>query len=399
MLTKPNLDHEVLSSMDIPSVVTIGLGTTASMIAARSEAAKRDLLGIDSSLSIQAVRAMDVDIMDSIVVLRDKYSKGEMDETKYNTDELRNLFRLSQSEILQLTVPEGRELAERMDVEYAYLKDFVDREVLSLLKGGNQAGARAWRKLGVVIARWNLEDAIRSSIGSAVEQVIDNQSVKRAMNLGFKNVVRYPMKVFLIYSVCGGAGSGATVDISYLLRRMAREKRLEDKMHMVHVILMPGFVQQIDPEESKASSYAVLKELDAMMSKNFVFRARYGNNAQDQVEYTGEIADEVYLFENSSDTTSLRDLSRFTGMVSDFLVAQQLSPMVNVLRSRMSNIETKTQETPYSDEDIYGKLHYVAGGGISRLTFPRNHISQYCRFRAARLTLEQLLNGGERDED
>lgn len=399
MPIRSNINQEILSSIRVPSVVTIGLGTTASIIAARSEAIKRGLLGMERGLSIQTVRAVDVDRTESIEILREKYSKGELDESKYDIDELRNLFRLSQSEILQLTVPAGRELAERMDGEYRFLKDHVDPEVLSLLKGGNQAGARAWRKLGIVITRWNLEDAIRNSINSAIDQAIDNQSVKQAMDLGFREIDRDKIKVYLVYSVCGGSGSGAVVDISYLLRRVAKEKRLESRMHIVHVILLPGFVNQIDPEESKASSYAVLKELDAMMSKDFVFRARYGNDEQDQVEYTGEIADEIYLFENSSDTTSLRDLNRFTGMISDFLVAQHLSPMVNVLRSRINNVETKTQDTSYSDQDIYGKLHYVAGGGISRLMFPRNSVSQYCRLRATRLTLERMINGGERDED
>lgn len=399
MPSRRKIDPEAISSIDVPSVVTIALGTTASVIAAKTEVAKRELLGTDESLPIQQVRAIDVDIVDSITVLREKYSKGELDDSEYDVDEVKNLFRLRQSEILQLAVPSGRELAERMDGEYTYLKDYADREVLSLLKGGNQAGARAWRKLGVVITRWNLEDSIRDTLDGAMEQVKDNPSVERTMDLGFRNVLRQPIKVYLIYSVCGGSGAGAMVDISYLVRRLAVEKRLEDKMQIIHVALLPGFVQQIDPEESKASSYAVLKELDAMMSKDFVFKAQYGNSQHDQMEYTGEIADEVYLFENSSDTTSLKDVSRFTGMIADFLVTQHLSPMVNVIRSRMSNVETKTLKTPYSHEDAYGKLHYVAGGGISRVLFPRDSVQMYCKLRAARLALERLVNGGERDGD
>ena len=386
------LDIRAIKSMTLPQVLTVSLGTIPSIVAARTEAKKREVLGREEGLPIQTLRAIDIDIFHSINVVRQKLSKDELDGSKRFIEETKNLFSLNPSEIIRLKAPEGEDLVRGVENgEYNFLKDFVDSEILPLLSGGNQAGARAWRKLGEIIVRWNIK-GIKEALRSALLQVKDNQSVRETLTLGFSHVAtELPIKVFIIFSTCGGSGAGAFVHIAYLLRRLAEEEKI--KLHLVNIQLLPGFIEQVDPEESKSSSYAVLKEMDAMMSKEFTFEAQYGLSEKDKLSYKGKIADEVYLFECSSGESALNDTGSFLGMLSDFLICQQLDPIVNVHSSMFNNIEHKTWEIPYTQYDYHGKVPYVSRGGVSKFLFPKESLLNYCRIRTARETLALSLNG------
>jgi len=384
------MDRKLLGSIDIPQVVNIGLGTTPSIIVARLEATKRDLLGIEDSLPIQVIRCIDVDIFDPIIVLRELYAKNELDQSGHRVEDIKQLFRLSSSEIVPLEVPEGKELVDRMKQyeEFTYLREYADEEVLSLLAGGSQAGARALRKLGCVIVRWNIkriEDALRG----AFLKVKNNDSLKEANSLGFRKVAQDQIKAYIFYSVCGGCGAGTVVDVSYLVRKIALEENL--KIRVIHIALLPGFIKPVDREESLASAYAVLVEQNQMMSKNFNFSVQIGEDKF--LEQKGKIADEVYLFEPVTELTSLIETGKFLGMLADFVLAQQMSPVANKLRSIYNNIEKETLEISYAMQDTFGQIRYVGTGGVSRIFLPKKSILYYCQARAARAALELYLGG------
>jgi len=390
-------DRRLLASIDVPQVLNVGLGTISSIIVARAEVAKRELLGLENGLPIQVARCIDVDIFDPILVLRELYSKNELDESEHSAEDVMQLFRLNPSEVIPLEVPEGGELIERMEQygEFAYLKEYADEEVLSLLAEGSQAGARALRKLGCVITRWNVEKLIKPALKSALLRVKDNESVKEAISMGFRRVAQDQIKVYVFYSICGGCGAGAVVDVSYLVRQIASEENLRTRI--IHIALLPGFVDQVNKDESLASAYAVLKEQNQMMSKHFDFPVKIGDGKL--LKQRGKLADEVYLFEPVTELTSLTEASKFLGMIADFALVQQLSPVANKLRSVYNNIEKETLEISYAMQDAFGQIRYVGTGGVSRIFLPKESIFHYCQTRAARAALELYLGGKDEADD
>ncbi|MCL0065721.1 tubulin-like doman-containing protein [Dehalococcoidia bacterium] len=194
-------------------------------------------------------------------------------------------------------------------------------------------------------------------------------------------------RAFIVASLGGGQGTGAFIDIAYLVRR------LKPDFEVNAVLLLPGaFVQEQEVPDSpvKANSYAAIMELDHYMS-NRTFHCDYGsikvNSTERPFKYvyllTGKIREQKrgeLTLEQVTDT-AVEGIINHMGFLTD-----------SVDQGRWTgDIDMQLESKHRNEYRCYNSF------GYSSKRLPGDQVAQYCRYRLGEKIADHLCSDKPRD--
>lgn len=267
----------------------------------------------------------------------------------------------------QLKLPEDRWTPEQ--------QEFMPRGVN--YNPGINAGAGGWR----VVGRFLLFNKILD-ITTRLEKIISNiRQTKRGRN----SLSDIQMNVMVVTGIAGGTGSGASIDIAYIIRCILEQKFQLDKYNLTGYIVLPDVNQSNrDNQYSESNGYAYLKELDYLQSlsaNHETFEQSYKS-----YKYKGDKGpfDECYLISgkdtHGSPVSSGSIYEKVQNTIADS-IADTLTDATNYtssnsddksfIESFKSNIGSIKGNTNLGRSDVENDSYYSFGSASIALPMPQ----------------------------
>jgi hypothetical protein len=115
---------------------------------------------------------------------------------------------------------------------------------------------RPWGRL----AYFQNHPRIRATLRNAIRDLINEDTGASAREMGVNNLRTDRVEVFMVFSVAGGTGSGMFLDVSFLLRSLAEELKVEIPVQAI--IVLPSVFGTDPSARIFANGYAALMELE-----------------------------------------------------------------------------------------------------------------------------------------
>lgn len=218
-----------------------------------------------------------------------------------------------------------------------------------------------------------------------LQAMLAPEALERAEQVTQLKFLSTEPRIYLLSSLCGGAGSGMLLDVAYVLRRLLREMGIESPD--VHgLFLMPG-IESVSQSRSGSShiaakltpvsmgnTCATLTELYHYMLPDTKFQARYSNQ-ETGLNDTAAPVEKCYLFplppENKKEDTQQQLI-----ICAEFLTRQMCTGIGRALA-----------QSP--DREQRGLDPTYRTVGSFQVTFPRTKIIQ----RVSKRLCQQVVEG------
>lgn len=147
------------------------------------------------------------------------------------------------------------------------------------------AGAKQVRPLGRLSLFWKAEtvyNKVQEAFNSLTHLDVD---ISDAINQQTSTITS--LNVFIISSVCGGTGSGAVLDVAYLVRRALEQANISSSFCYINAVLaLPSVFPNVEKIGIDSNAFACLSELDYFMEGGD-WKVDYGNPRVGKVEFYG----------------------------------------------------------------------------------------------------------------
>ncbi|MBR0338655.1 MAG: hypothetical protein IIX40_00510, partial [Alistipes sp.] len=196
-------------------------------------------------------------------------------------------------------------------------------------------------------------------------------------------------EVHMVFSICGGTGSGTFVNMAYLLRQVAPECKLCGYAVMpdvFHAMLNQG-MERVSP-----NAYGALLDLDYLMSRDWTdspLKLEYLSENHN-VEVTDTPFDSVVLINNKNANNDVyTDVAELAEMISLALVTSSGDLGVS---STLDNFQVNmTQGTM----DVENKRAWTGGMGACEIIYRGEALADIYRVKAAQQLIARLTNSTE----
>ncbi len=246
-------------------------------------------------------------------------------------------------------------------------------------------GAQQVRPLGRLSFFWHVED-VAKRLASSVSRLTD-------LRLGSE---RRGINVFIVSSVCGGTGSGAVVDVAYLVRHVIERSGLRSSFCYVNGILaLPSVFPNVPKLGIESNAYACLAELNYFMESGEWY-CDYGNPRVTPVEFSGQRPFNIcYLVDARNENgQGLAGLEEIAPMIAEALYLQISSQVGDRNMSAFDNVRVLAGRTLHREEGKYEPTAYSSLGTAS-LVFPAAKIIDLCAHRLGQELIQRdLLRAG-----
>lgn len=243
---------------------------------------------------------------------------------------------------------------------------------------GVNAGAGGWR----VVGRFLLFTQLFHNVIPRLEKIInDICQTKRAR----QNTSSILMNVMIVTGIAGGTGSGASIDIAYIIRCILEQKLRVAPYKLTGYIVLPDVNQANRSNQySESNGYAYLKELDylqSLHSNHEIFEQSYENFI-----YRGSDGpfDECYLISgkdtHGSPVSSVSIYEKVQNTIADS-IADTLTDATNhasansndksFIESFKSNIDSIKGNTNLVRADVENDSYYSFGSASVALPMPQ----------------------------
>lgn len=243
-------------------------------------------------------------------------------------------------------------------------------------------GARQVRPLGRLSLFWNV-GSVYNKIKGAVARLTD-------MKLRSKET---GINVFVVSSVCGGTGSGAFLDVAYLVRKAIDDAGIPGSFCYVNGILaLPSVFPTVQDQVGiQANAYASLRELDFVMESGD-WKIDYGNAAVGTTNFVGQPPFNIcYLVDARNERGyGLTGLEEIAPMVAEAVYLQISSQVGAASRSAFDNVSVLTGKTMFTEENK-SKLTAYSGLGTASLVFAATSTIELCANRLSVEFITRLL--------
>ena len=248
-------------------------------------------------------------------------------------------------------------------------------------------GAGAIRSNGRFAITYNETDLIRK-----IQQVINNiMNVNTAINRKYE-LLSSELEIHVVFSVCGGTGSGTFINMAYLLRELAPQSKV-----YAYAVLPGIFDAMINQQAAKAkipsNAYGSLLDLDYLMHLSLAdtpVNIDYLNRT-----YTSctRPFDAVYLIDNQNGNNDIyTDINDLSQMVSLALITST-GELSMAQQSVFDNVIKVIRD---GNMDIENKSAWVAGFGICEICYNGEQLSNILKYKTMQ-RIVQLLQSPEGD--
>ena len=193
------------------------------------------------------------------------------------------------------------------------------------------------------------------------------------------------INVHVVFSLCGGTGSGMFLDVAYLIREIARESNLN--IHLKGYGVLPGVFMSEMPYPNiwfQSNTYAALRELDYLSSSNFLaetgIKMPWMDNSTSDAPF-----DSMILVDNvNANGLRLRP--------NDMMQMLSMALMASVTELG-SFIEAKMFKMLFRKID--GKYPWVSSMGISAITYDGRDVARVYELKTQNKLIQELLAVGD----
>ena len=228
-------------------------------------------------------------------------------------------------------------------------------------------------------------DKLRAAI-DALQQIENIDATERMSSDSMRYVVeRGSVRVYLVFSTCGGTGSALAFDVAYLCRHLLRGSNPT----LIAVALLPPVIDkaiknetQTQREKIRANTYAWFKEND-YLQENPHWHVEYPEGAPVTVhappfdlQFVVDIGNQAGDRLNSEDDV-------YT-MVAQAIFLDTGSPIAGAIRGFNANVSVLLEE-------FQGRRRAYSSLAAASLVYPKEKILHYCSARLAQAMIRHGL--------
>ena len=306
----------------------------------------------------------------------------DTDQTVEQTQVDGKIVRLTaDTELINIGGIETPNIIRNLD-KYPAIADWITEDKERIPTRAIVMGAQQVRPLGRLSLFWRVEDVARK-MQASVQRLTD---LKLALE-------QRGINVFVVSSVCGGTGSGAIIDIAYLIRHVIERSGLASSFCYVNGILaLPSVFPNVAKLGIESNAYATLAELDYFMESG-EWQCDYGNPRLSTVQFSGQRPFNIcYLVDARNEQgQGLAGLDEIAPMLAEAVYLQISSQVGAANNSAFDNVRVLALRTEYKEEGKQKPTAYSSLGTAS-LLFPAAKIIELCAHRlGAELIQQELL--------
>jgi hypothetical protein len=307
----------------------------------------------------------------------------DTDQTAEQTQMNGKVIRLVQdTELINIGGIQTANILRNLD-KYPAIAEWITEDKERIPTSAIQMGAKQVRPLGRLSLYWHVE-AISRKIQSSVQRLTD-------LRLNFE---QKGINVFVISSVCGGTGSGAIIDVAYLIRNVIDKAGIESEYCYINgVLCLPSVFPNVDKTGIESNAFASLRELDHYIETGY-WTVDYGNPRVPIFVFDGIRPFNIsYLIDARNEQgQGLSGLDEIGPMLAEAIYLQISSQVGNANRSSFDNVRVLAGNISHVEEGKDKPTAYSSLGTAS-LVFPVSKIIDICANRlAGDLIKKELLN-------
>ena len=352
---------------ELQPTLIVGLGGTGKMVLARLKARYVETFG-DVPQTIKLM-ALDIDVKE------EKGHVGEQEIVLEPGEEFIDIGDVPAGDIINKLRSRPGSMPE--------LRGWFNSDVLlqekNLRRGGQQN-----RQLGRLALFWHLRTkGLKNRFESAIMQLRQQGLLARRGEIDESRGSE--LNVFVVSSLAGGTGSGAFIDIAYIVRGIGQGIGIGDTMSVIGILVTPRVFDAVKQENIQPNGLASLQELDYFMALSPDQRKSrkidYGPFSVPCIERPFNIC---YLVDAISETgRTLVGTENLFPMLVDSVFIQSASRMGATAASMINNIGRVL--TGYSVFSTFG---------VASLVFPARQIMSICAARVGRVVIDEHLLAG-----
>lgn len=294
-------------------------------------------------------------------------------------------IKLTAKEQFSISVPRPKQYFDKQRMEMTWMPRQNIGCVTTLDNGAGQV-----RSNGRVAFMYN-KAQLKTRLEQAITDVNSSDSYDAKWS-EFQSIAHDDVnktEVHVVFSVCGGTGSGTFLDVAYLLRDIARETATELTINGYAVL--PGvFMDEIKNISEKSrvqpNAYGALRELDYLMSvvsDNRLVKISWKQGETDETPF-----DSLVLVDNvNTQGVHYRKMSDLTEMLSLALLAST-GQIGDQASSVGDNVKVDMLSKAF---DVDDKCAWVSAVGTSAIIYDGNDVAKVYELKAQNKLIVDLL--------
>ncbi len=293
---------------------------------------------------------------------------------------------LSKNEQVQLKIDNPNRLYEYYKEElYSWMPQ--NQQNLKGIATLRNAGAGQIRSNGRFVLISNAKQ-----INAAIKQaIIDITNARNQDNKKYEIESGSSFEIHIVFSICGGTGSGTFIDVAYIARDAARSENVKIMGYAMLAGIFENDLGENQTPRVKPNAYGALLDLDWLMSGT--------RRDKIKLKYQGYEPDKDLFITNPYpfDAVTLIDGVNKQGMSYDKI--DQLTDVISLalvtnagcvdsaVGSALDNVCKDNEQRAIYDKEAWG-----VGMGISELVFRGENVGEVYAIKAAKMIILDLLN-------
>lgn len=293
---------------------------------------------------------------------------------------------LSKNEQVQLKIDNPNRLYENYKEElFSWMPQ--NRQNVKGITTLKNAGAGQIRSNGRFVLVSNAKK-IKEAINQAI---IDITNAKNQDNKKYEIAPGKEYEIHIVFSICGGTGSGTFIDVAYIARDAANSENVKIMGYAMLAGIFENDLGESQTPRVKPNAYGALLDLDWLMSgtRRDKIKLKYqGYEPEPDLFISNPYPfDAVALVDGVNNERMCYDkIEQLTDVISLALVTNAGSVDAAV-GSALDNVCKDNEQRAIYDKEAWG-----VGIGVSELVFRGENVGQVYSIKAAKLIISDLLN-------
>ena len=282
------------------------------------------------------------------------------------------------NEQLPIQVKDARPIYERQKPHFSWIPEKNVFALSSMMLGAGQV--RSNGRFAFTVNKEDVKLAIRNKLNDIQNASIINNNNYELLNTSAP-------EVHMVFSICGGTGSGTFLNMAYLLRDVAPYSKING-----YAVLPEVFKSMSATGMAKVApnAYGSLLDLDYLMHRSMndtPILIDYLNG--EQYEVKGRPFNSMVFIDNQNeDNHTYTDVNQLTEMVSLALVTA--SGELSVAGAAVGdNLEKNISEGTMNIED---KVAWAGGMGACEIVYKGEALSEIYQMKAAQNIIDRMFN-------
>ncbi|MDL2309551.1 hypothetical protein LJC39_00280 [Parabacteroides sp. OttesenSCG-928-B22] len=225
-------------------------------------------------------------------------------------------------------------------------------------------------------------------LSTAISQALDKIYSAQIVHDRDYELIANKTEIHMVFSICGGTGSGTFIDIAYLIQKLAPDCKLTG------YAVLPDIIESMLPPgpaiaKIKPNAYAAISDLDWLMHLNADSQPLSLNYINTQETVNKRPFNAIMFIDNANANNDIySDVYQLTEMISLPLVitAGSLSFSASCV------IEQMEKHFADGSMDVEDKRAWVAGLGACEIVFQGKDIAELYSLKASQQLIHQMLN-------